>query len=84
MEQQYDNPFQFTKAVILLPLFFVLTLWLIFWYELHFQQSLSHFGPKWPPKLLPLNSRRNEQGGIGPLFYVLFPHTNLPLPRIFL
>lgn len=44
MEKQHDNPFQFTKAVLLLPLFFVLTLWLVFWYELHFQESLSHFG----------------------------------------
>ena len=44
MEQHHDNPFQFNKAVILLPLFFVLTLWLVFWYELHFHHSLSHFG----------------------------------------
>ena len=44
MEKQHDNPFQFTKAVILLPLFFVFTLWLVFWYELHFHYSLSHFG----------------------------------------
>mgnify|MGYP000609009608 FL=1 len=44
MEKQHDNPFEFTKAVLLLPLFFVLTLWLVFWYELHFQESLSHFG----------------------------------------
>ena len=44
MEKQHDNPFQFTKAVILLPLFFVLTLWSVFWYELHFNHSLSHFG----------------------------------------
>lgn len=44
MEKQHDNPFQFTKAVILLPLFFVLTLWSVFWYELQFQDNLSHFG----------------------------------------
>ena len=44
MEKQHDNPFQFTKAVILLPLFFVFTLWLVFWYELQFQHNLSHFG----------------------------------------
>ena len=44
MEKHHDNPFQFTKAVILLPLFFVLTLWLVFWYELQFQHNLSHFG----------------------------------------
>ena len=44
MEKQHDNPFQFTKAVILLPLFFVLTLWLVFWYELQFQHNLSYFG----------------------------------------
>ncbi|MCW1147916.1 rhomboid family intramembrane serine protease [Flavobacterium lacisediminis] len=44
MEKHHDNPFQFTKAVILLPLFFVLTLWSVFWYELQFQDNLSHFG----------------------------------------
>ena len=44
MEKYHDNPFQFTKAVIYLPLFFVLTLWSVFWYELHFHHSLSHFG----------------------------------------
>ena len=44
MEKHHDNTFQFTKAVILLPLFFVLTLWLVFWHELHFHHSLSHFG----------------------------------------
>jgi membrane associated rhomboid family serine protease len=44
MEKQHDNPFQFTKAVILLPLFFVLSLWSVFWYELQFQDNLSHFG----------------------------------------
>ena len=44
MEKQQDNPFQFTKTVILLPLFFVLTLWLVFWYELQFRDNLSHFG----------------------------------------
>ncbi len=44
MEKQHDNPFQFTKVVVLLPLFFVLTLWLVFWYELQFQHNLSHFG----------------------------------------
>ena len=44
MEKQHDNPFQFTKAVILLPLFFVLTLWSVFCYELQFQDNLSHFG----------------------------------------
>jgi membrane associated rhomboid family serine protease len=44
MEKKHDNPFQFTKAVIFLPLFFVLTLWSVFWYELQFQVNLSHFG----------------------------------------
>ena len=44
MEKQHDNPFQFTQAVIFLPLFFVLTLWSVFWYELQFQVNLSHFG----------------------------------------
>ena len=44
MEKQHDNPFEFTKAVILLPQFFVLTLWMVFCYELHFNYSLYHFG----------------------------------------
>lgn len=44
MKKQHDNPFQFTKAVIFLPLFFVMTLWSVFWYELQFQDNLSHFG----------------------------------------
>jgi membrane associated rhomboid family serine protease len=44
MEKLHDNPFQFTKAVLLLPLFFVMSLWSVFWYELQFHQSLSHFG----------------------------------------
>ena len=44
MEKQHDNPFQFTKAVIFLPLFFVMTLWSVFWYELQFHDNLSHFG----------------------------------------
>jgi membrane associated rhomboid family serine protease len=44
MEKQHDNPFQFTKAVIFLPLFFVMTLLSVFWYELQFQDNLSHFG----------------------------------------
>lgn len=44
MEKQHDNPFQFTKAVIFLPLFFVMALWSVFWYELQFQDNLSHFG----------------------------------------
>lgn len=44
MEKQHDNPFQFTNSVIYLPLFFVVTLWSIFWYELHFKHNLSHFG----------------------------------------
>ncbi len=40
--------------------------------------------PKWLPKSLPQNSRRNEQGGIGPLFYIKFNKPfKLPLPRIF-
>lgn len=44
MKKQHDNPFQFTKAVIFLPLFFVMALWSVFWYELQFQDNLSHFG----------------------------------------
>jgi membrane associated rhomboid family serine protease len=44
MENKHDNPFQFTNSVIYLPLFFLFTLWTVFWYELHFHHSLSHFG----------------------------------------
>lgn len=31
-----DNHFKFTNSVILLPLFFVLTLWFVFWLEIRF------------------------------------------------
>ena len=44
MRNHLDNPFQYTKSVILLPMLFVLLLWLVFWYELKFNHSLSHFG----------------------------------------
>ena len=44
MKNHLDNPFQYTKSVILLPMLFVLLLWLVFWYELKFNHSLSHFG----------------------------------------
>ena len=44
MRNHLDNPFQYTKSVILLPILFVLVLWLVFWYELKFNHSLSHFG----------------------------------------
>ena len=44
MRNHLDNPFQYTKSVILLPMLFVLSLWLVFWYELNFNHNLSHFG----------------------------------------
>ena len=44
MRNHLDNPFQYTKSVILLPMLFVLSLWLVFWYELKFNHNLSHFG----------------------------------------
>lgn len=44
MENQHDNPFHYSKAVVLMPLFFVLSLWLVFGCEVYFQHNLSHFG----------------------------------------
>jgi membrane associated rhomboid family serine protease len=39
-----DNPFIFTPSVILLPLLFVLLLWVVYWYEIHYHVNLSHYG----------------------------------------
>lgn len=39
-----DNPFQFTKSVILFPVLFVLLLWIVFWIERKFHISFSHLG----------------------------------------
>ncbi|MEZ4853499.1 rhomboid family intramembrane serine protease [Flavobacterium sp.] len=39
-----EHQFTFTKAVVLFPLFFVLLLWLVFWYEMKFNVNLHHFG----------------------------------------
>ena len=39
-----DNPFVFTPSVVLLPLLFVLLLWVVYWYEIHYRISLAHYG----------------------------------------
>ena len=39
-----DNPFTFSPSVILLPLLFVLLLWGVYWYEIHFHVNFSHYG----------------------------------------
>lgn len=39
-----DNPFTFSPSVILLPLLFVLALWIVYWIEIHFNVSFSHYG----------------------------------------
>lgn len=39
-----ENPFYFSYSVILLPLLFVLFLWIVFWIEVHFKVNFSHYG----------------------------------------
>ncbi|WP_428223350.1 rhomboid family intramembrane serine protease [Flavobacterium sp.] len=39
-----ETEFKFTPSVILLPLYFVLILWLVFWVEQQFKISLTEFG----------------------------------------
>lgn len=39
-----ENEFKFTPSVVLLPLYFVLSLWIIFWIENQFKISLSQYG----------------------------------------
>lgn len=38
------EPFKFTTGVIAYPLFFVLTLWLVFWFEIRFGFNFSTYG----------------------------------------
>lgn len=39
-----DNHFKFTPQVLLLPLFFVLSLWIVFWIEIRFHVNLGDYG----------------------------------------
>lgn len=39
-----DNHFKFTPQVILLPFFFVLAIWLVFWVEMRFGVDLGKYG----------------------------------------
>ena len=39
-----ENEFKFTPSVVLLPLYFVLILWIVFWIERQFKINLSEFG----------------------------------------
>lgn len=39
-----DNPFQYSKSVILLPLFFVLVLWFVFWLQIKFDFDFDLHG----------------------------------------
>lgn len=39
-----ENEFKFTPSVILLPLYFVLSIWVVFWIESQFKMSLTHYG----------------------------------------
>lgn len=39
-----DHQFKFYNSVILLPVFFVLVLWMVFWYESRFHENFHHFG----------------------------------------
>jgi membrane associated rhomboid family serine protease len=44
MNKIKDNPFKFTPSVILLPLLFVLVLWIVFWIEHQYHIDFSHYG----------------------------------------
>jgi membrane associated rhomboid family serine protease len=44
MKPTLENPFVFSSSVVLLPLLFVLLLWIVFWVEQHFHINLSHYG----------------------------------------
>jgi membrane associated rhomboid family serine protease len=39
-----DNNFKFSTSVLLLPMFFVLILWMIFWFEISFHSDFANFG----------------------------------------
>lgn len=39
-----DNEFKFTPSVVLLPLYFVVILWIVFWVERQFKINLSEYG----------------------------------------
>ncbi|WP_136668908.1 rhomboid family intramembrane serine protease [Flavobacterium sp. H122] len=39
-----ENEFKFTPSVVLLPLYFVLLLWIVFWFERQFKINLTEFG----------------------------------------
>lgn len=39
-----ENEFKFTPSVVLLPLYFVLILWIVFWVERQFKINLSDYG----------------------------------------
>ena len=39
-----QKPFIFSTSVIAWPLFFVLTMWIVFWIEVRFKIDLSDFG----------------------------------------
>ena len=44
MNKIKDNPFKFTPSVILFPLLFVLSLWIVFWVEHHYHVDFGHYG----------------------------------------
>lgn len=41
---QENKDFEFTPFIIALPLFFVITLWIVFWIEVHFGFQLTEYG----------------------------------------
>lgn len=62
-----DSPFVFTPSVVLLPMLFVLLLWLVFWYETTSGVSLSHYG------VYP-----REWFGVKGIFFSAFLHGDIP------
>jgi membrane associated rhomboid family serine protease len=61
-----DNPFVFSPSVVLLPLLFVLILWFVYWYEIHYHVSFAHYG------IYP-----RETFGLKGIFASPFLHSNL-------
>ncbi|NHN26048.1 rhomboid family intramembrane serine protease [Flavobacterium jejuense] len=61
-----DNPFYFSYSVVLLPMLFILFLWMVFWVEVHFKISFSHYG------IYP-----RETFGLKGIFFSAFLHGSL-------
>jgi membrane associated rhomboid family serine protease len=61
-----DNKFSFSASVVFLPLFFVLSMWIVFWVDVNFHLNLTEYG------IFP----RRFSGLLG-IFFSPFLHANL-------